>query len=229
MSKCVFKDCKTRSHYNYKNEKKALYCSKHKLPNMINIKGKTCLSKWCSTRVINKYEGYCQYCYFNLFPDKPITRNYKTKEKAVADFIKEQFPNIDIQTDKKIIDGCSRRRPDVFIDVGFQVIIVEIDENQHISYDCSCENKRIMELSQDVQHRPIVFIRFNPDDYEINGIKNKSCWNINKNTGICFIKKSKVNEWNNRLKQLKETISYWMDINNCTDKIIEVIQLYYDE
>ena len=43
--------------------------------------------------------------------------------------------------------------------------IVEIDENQHIEYDCSCENKRIMELSQDVGHRPIIFIRFNPDDY----------------------------------------------------------------
>jgi hypothetical protein len=43
---------------------------------------------------------------------------------------------------------------------------IEIDENQHVAYDCSCENKRIMELSQDVGHRPIVFIRFNPDGYK---------------------------------------------------------------
>ena len=68
--------------------------------------------------------------------------------------------------DKKIQDGCSTRRPDLFLDLGYQIIIIEIDENQHIDYDCSCENKRIMELSQDVGHRPIVFIRFNPDDYK---------------------------------------------------------------
>ena len=45
------------------------------------------------------------------------------------------------------------------------IIIVEIDENAHINYDSSCENKRLMELSQDLGFRPIVFIRFNPDDY----------------------------------------------------------------
>ena len=26
-----------------------------------------------------------------------------------------------------------------------------------------------MELSQDLGHRPIIFIRFNPDEYEIDG------------------------------------------------------------
>ena len=51
-----------------------------------------------------------------------------------------------------------------------QIIIIEVNENQHIAYDCSCENKRIMKLSQDVGHKPIVFIRFNPDDYEENEI-----------------------------------------------------------
>ena len=36
-------------------------------------------------------------------------------------------------------------------------------------------NKRLMELSQDVGFRPIVFIRFNQDGYKIT-----SCWYINK-------------------------------------------------
>ena len=55
------------------------------------------------------------------------------------------------------------RRPDLMVDLGYQVVIIEIDENQHISYDCSCENKRLMQLSQDVGHRPVVFIRVHPD------------------------------------------------------------------
>lgn len=77
----------------------------------------------------------------------------------------ENFPDFTWITDKTIQDGCSLRRPDLFLDLGYQVVIVEIDENQHDGYDCSCENKRIMQLSLDVDHRPIVFIRFNPDDY----------------------------------------------------------------
>ena len=69
--------------------------------------------------------------------------------------------------DKKLFEFfiCSKRRPDLFLDLGYQILIIEIDENQHLDYDCSCENKRIMELSQDVGHKPIVFIRFNPDEY----------------------------------------------------------------
>jgi len=53
----------------------------------------------------------------------------------------------------------------MLLDLGYHVIIVEVDENQHKKYDCSCSNKRIMELSQDVNHRPIVFIRINTDEY----------------------------------------------------------------
>jgi hypothetical protein len=67
----------------------------------------------------------------------------------------------------------------LLLDLGYQVIIIEVDENQHTEYDCSCENKRTMQLSQDLGHRPIVFIRFNPDDYEKDGTSVTSCWFVN--------------------------------------------------
>jgi hypothetical protein len=160
-----------------------------------------------------------------LFPDKPVSRNYKTKEYAVVDFIKTIFPNFHWIADKKVIGGCSKRRPDLLLDLGYQIIIVEVDENQHIDYDCSCENKRIMELSQDLGHTPIVFIRFNPDDYEKNEINITSCWGINKN-GICVVKKSKINEWKQRLNTLEEQIKYWSNPENKTNKTVEIIQLF---
>jgi hypothetical protein len=50
-----------------------------------------------------------------------------------------------------------------------------------------------MELSQDVGHRPIIFIRFNPDDYKCNNLNITSYWSQN-NKGICVIKKSKEKE-----------------------------------
>jgi len=84
-----------------------------------------------------------------------------------------------------------------------------------------------MELSQDVNHRPIVFIRFNPDDYVKNGINITSCWGTNKK-GIAVIKKSKKDEWSQRLKSLENQIDYWINPLNNTNKTIEIIQLFYD-
>jgi hypothetical protein len=85
-----------------------------------------------------------------------------------------------------------------------------------------------MELSQDVGHRPIIFIRFNPDEYEKNGHTISSCWGNNKQ-GLCCVKKNKQKEWMNRLQVLQETITYWLNPNNKTNRYIEIVQLYYDE
>jgi len=84
-----------------------------------------------------------------------------------------------------------------------------------------------MELSKDVNHRPIVFIRFNPDDYIKETQKIDSCWNINK-LGVCIIKKQKINEWNDRLNSLKDCIDFWIRPENKTEKTIEIVELYYN-
>jgi hypothetical protein len=222
---CIHPNCKTIPTYNAEGESKALYCSQHKKEEMVNVKDKTCKNEWCFTLVAEKYDGYCLYCFKNLFPDKVISRNYKTKEYAVVEYVKQSFQNYTWITDKKIYDGCSKRRPDLWLDLGYQILIVEVDENQHIDYDCTCENKRIMELSKDVGHRPIIFIRFNPDDYKKNGTNITSCWSLTKK-GICELKKSKKDEWLERLNILKENVNYW--INNNTNKTVEIIELFYD-
>ena len=225
---CNYKNCKTRPTFNFEGEKKSLYCSLHKLEGMIDVKHQTCKNDWCFTRVQDKYEGYCLFCFIHMFPDKPVSRNYKTKEFEVVNSVKNHFPNLSWISDKKIQDGCSKRRPDLFLDLGYQILIIEIDENQHIDYDCSCENKRIMELSQDLGHRPIIFIRFNPDDYKKDNKNITSCWGYNKN-GISVIKKSKKDEWNTRLNTLYSQIDYWTNPDNITNKTIETIQLFFDE
>jgi hypothetical protein len=224
---CINPGCKTQPNFNIEGEKKGLYCFTHKLEGMIDVINITCKSYLCYTRVTKKYDGYCLYCYINIFPNKHVSRNYKTKEYAVVEYIKKTYPELNWISDKTIKDGCSKRRPDLLLDLGYQIIIVEIDENQHISYDCSCENKRIMELSQDLKHRPIIFIRFNPDDYIYLENNITSCWHINKN-GISVVKKNKKTEWDNRLKSLEEQINYWLVPNNKIDKTIEIIQLFYD-
>ena len=101
--------------------------------------------------------------------------------------------------------------------MGVHIIIIEIDEN-----------KRLMEISQNLGHLSIVFIIFNPYDYiDSNGKKIKSCWIPNNKTNILYIPKTKQTEWNKRLDVLKNQIQYWID--NKTYKTIEIIQLFYDK
>ncbi len=184
-----------------------------------------CKSTWCETKGSKKYNGYCMSCCVQQFPEIEVSKNYKTKEKGVAEKVLEAFSDFTWVSDKRIEDGCSRRRPDLLLDMGSHIIIIEVDENQHNDYDCSCENKRLMEISQDVGHRPIVFIRFNPDEYiDDKGNKIKSCWKYNK-TGVMRVDPKMENEWNSRIKCLLEQIKYWVE--NPTEKTVEVVQLFY--
>ena len=225
--KCADEEgCGRQPVFNFPGSKGGVYCHKHKKPGMVDVKNKLCISDWCDTQSSKKYDWYCVYCYVYLFPDKPISRNYKTKEKTVVDFVKTEFPEQDWVWNRRIQDGCSRRQPDLILDLGFQVVIIEVDENQHRN-GYSCENKRVMELSLDVGHRPIVFIRFNPDSYKTSGKVVKSCWGMNNKTHTCRVNPGKKQEWNDRLEKLCETIEYWA--NTQTLKTVETVHLFYDD
>jgi hypothetical protein len=59
-----------------------------------------------------------------------------------------------------------------------------------------------MEISRDLGHRNIVFIRFNPDDYMIGNEKITSCW---EQTKLVFLRlKVKDEGVGRRLNALKE-------------------------
>ena len=223
--KCENVNCKKQPIYNHEGETTARFCGEHKEEGMVNIISKRCLTHLCYTFVSNMYRGYCLRCFIHLFPEEPVTRNYKTKERAVTENILEHFQDKTCIVDQRIQDGCSRRRPDICMDLGDQVILVEVDEHKHEDYECSCENRRIMELSQDVGHRPMVILRFNPDAYMHDGVRVTSCWATDGN-GILRVPKKKEQEWMHRLSALRDQIHYWT--NNRTDKTVEVIQLFYD-
>jgi hypothetical protein len=226
--KCCFDDCNKKASFNYKGEKKLLYCFTHRLKDMVNITITKCKTHLCDTKANPNYENYCLRCFIHTYPDKKIKRNFKTKEQTVVNFVKKEFPNLTIINDRINLDGCSKKRPDIQIDLGYQIIIIEIDEKQHKQYENICENKRIMEISQDNNHRPIIFIKFNPDNYIKNGVKIQSCWKILE-SGILTVDKSKNKEWIERLNCLKFHIENWCNPNNILNKTVEVIKLYFDE
>lgn len=227
--KCIIQGCSKRSCFNYYDKKTPLYCYEHSNTEMVNLHHKLCKTHLCTVRASNKFNEYCMYCFINLFPDEKISRNYKTKETYITDYIKDKFKDYTWISDKKIKDGCSKRRPDLLLDLGIKVLIIEIDENQHTGYESICENKRLMQISQDLGHRPVIFIRFNPDEY-INEYNRKisSCWSIDKK-GLSIIKKDKKIEWKNRLTSLSDEIqSFFQNETKGTDKTVTISHLFFD-
>ena len=163
-----------------------------------------CKTDLCGILSSNKYEGFCFGCFMNEYPDSIIVRNYRNKEFAVTGFILDNFNNMSWISNKLIKKTGSRKRPDLLLDLENKIIIIEIDEFQHSSSRYSYKNdmKRMEELSQDVNNKPIIFIRFNPDSYiDTDGEKFDSCWGSVELRGIIQV----VNklEWDNRLEILK--------------------------
>lgn len=157
-----------------------------------------------------------------------IFNDYKGLKGFKADYVRATFSQYDITFDTRLSGGCSRRRPDISIDYGSHLIIVEVDENQHQRYDLTCDHRRLMELFLDGGSRPLMVIRFNPDDYlDSNHINHPSCWGYTRDKGLCVVKPRKVEEWNHRLETLKHTIEH--ACANGGSKEIDVLHLFYDE
>jgi len=229
-NKCIEEGCNKVAYCNIIGEKKRLYCCHHKKEDMVDLSKTICryndISN-CMSSVGKIYDGYCVRCYVGLFPNEKKTRNYKTKELKVCEFIKENFKDYTIQFDKIVTDGCSKKRPDIYIDMGNYTIIIEVDENQHDTYGNICENKRFMEIFNDLGNRPMHLIRFNPDKYYNN--KNelvKSCWSFSKE-GLSIINRTMKDNWKSRLNTLGKTIKE--AIENEPEKEIDIKYLYYDE
>ena len=182
-----------------------------------------CKTPMCEVRAIRKYNNYCLRCCIYMCPEIKVARNYKTKECTVVDFVRGEFPHANWVHNRAITSGCSQRRPDLLLDNGHYAIIVEIDENKHTAYDCACENKRIMEISRDMNHIPIVLIRFNPDAYvDGAGVRHPSCWRAHGD-GLPTV--FHVGKWTARLATLRDTIAHWLTVT--PDKTVEIIELFY--
>jgi hypothetical protein len=87
-----------------------------------------------------------------------------TKENRVKDL----FVAAGLQfVHDRILEGtaCGRERPDFQFDCGTHFVYVEVDEHQHQTYACECEQTRMVNLVH-VRGMPVRWIRYNPDVYE---------------------------------------------------------------
>ena len=180
--------------------------------------------KYCNSAYVHiqsRYHPFCFMCYCVLHPDEKIPRRFHIKETYLREEIQKKFSDLNIIFNRKIDNGCSNRRPDIFIECFTHTIIIECDENQHSGY--SCENKRIMEIFQDLGNRPLVLIRFNPDAYIEESKKIPSPFKYTK-SGLLSLNKP---EWKWRIKELNRAI--FNNLSIIPTKEITIIHLFYSD
>ncbi len=185
-----------------------------------------CKTPHCPSRKNPKYNGYRWYCFANLFPGKPVVRNYRTKENTVATLLEEKFPNVTWKCNKTVENGCSRRRPDLLLDMGSHIVIVEVDEHSHVAHDPTCEEKHLGEIWGDVYHRKIVFVRFNTYEYkDDDGSNVPSPWGVNGH-GVLTVMPNWKAAWEVRLDDLRLTVEHYIESSNIKEEF-ELVHLYY--
>jgi hypothetical protein len=230
IKKCQEKDCKNESVFGLTN-KKATRCNIHKEENMINL----FLDKKCS--IFDCNEEYFQlvkdikYCNMHVPEDSMIVvkrlckfcdikeeskyicndckKVQNKKEWSIVRYLRKIIDTPFEYNSSKMLQGCSKKRPDIFFELYKYCIIVEIDENQHNSYTNSCECARINEIVNGIGGKSIILIRYNPDV-----IKNK-----NKKINI---------PTSERIDLLVKTIKDEL-VKDYNKFMVKVIQLYYND
>lgn len=167
MIKPLCEKCTNSAYWCLKGERYPTVCEDHaKLSTHTNIVEKEC--EGCKTpSIIPKDQNLCSMC----SGEDTIKDTKHAKEIRVGEVLKTN--NIKITSHDLIPEfACSKKRPDYVIDLGYQIIIIEIDEDQHKHNDKLCEITRMVQIYQDFGGAPVAFIRYNPDNY-INHLGEK--------------------------------------------------------
>ena len=208
-------------------------CSHNKRRSNCIICNPDCACVDCKSILVdkrNKCYPLCKACFCNKYPDHEKSTLYKIKERYLRDELRLRFPYKDINMvfDKAVDGGCSKKRPDVLIDLLLYSIIIECDEEQHKNYEC--ENKRTMQLFEDLGERPLILIRFNPDSYIENDKKVDVCFKPLINIEDIHKKKFydiNEKEWKRRVDILEEVIRGKIK-EEIPEKEVEELKLFYD-
>ena len=227
--RCQYNQCKEDALFGLIN-KRPQYCLIHKQPNMINLVLENKCSildcdneytlfnqeKYCNKHIpenlLNTVKRLCKYC--DILEDaKHICNDCKKimhkKEYAVVRHLKKVIDYKFIHDSSKMLNNCSKKRPDIYYDLLKHCVIVEIDENQHNTYEDKCECARLNEIVNGIGGKSVIVIRYNPDTVRHKG----KPLNITQSE---------------RITLLVDTINKELMANYDTF-VIKLIQLYYDD
>jgi len=154
----------------------------------------------------------CKYCDIKENSNHVCAECRKIKNKkewSIVRFLRKAIDTKFEYNSNKMLQGCTKKTPDIYFELPTHCIIVEIDEHQHRNYNDSCECSRINEIVNGIGGKPLVIIRFNPDI-----IRNKG---KQLNTLL-----------KDRLDLLVEVIKSEL-VKEYDTFMVKLIQLYYDD
>lgn len=72
--------------------------------------------------------------------------------------------------------ACGRYRPDFVFEAPTHAVMVEVDEHQHARLGYACDAVRMLDIYNSFGGLPIVFVRFNPDEFTVDGERGRVPW-----------------------------------------------------
>lgn len=182
-------------------------CETHALPGDDNLVERRC-SNCTILNILNK-DGICGDC-CHWFGKRPRL----AKQREVVQFLDVQMKDSPYTSvDKNTIDirDCGgKERPDVLWLLADRAVILEVDEDQHNSRSCDCEQTRMVNITQALGFERTIWIRYNPDAFK--GVNSRRYSTANKRLGL-----------------LKEWLNWAFRVDLTTLKPISVVYLFFDD
>jgi hypothetical protein len=174
IRKCTVETCNNSALYGVKIP---IYCEEHKKSNDIDLTVRKCNQCFYIGAVDSN--GLCwDNCVATTIYNKEYKKYQTAKQNKVGALLRKEIDFEIFCTDKVIDSACGLRRPDFVYNVGPHIVIVEVDENagDDSSYHKNYEEERIrmFEISTYFETRPLIFIRYNPDNYHVAGKLKKT-------------------------------------------------------
>lgn len=141
------------------------WCASCSPAGAVDVVNKMCMK--CGIAQVKRKFDMCASC------DTKNKRPTRVRENRVANAFREAGVAWTAWNKQLTERACGLYRPDFVFDAGTHVVIVEVDEDQHKAYDPACENKRMMDVFNSFGGTRVVFIRWNPDKFEVDGVERR--------------------------------------------------------
>jgi len=163
--KCHSKNCNNVAQYGVDSP---IYCFTHKTSNDIILVEQTCQE--CG-KIDVLFNGKCvNFCCAGEI-DKKYKKNQKLKEKRILGILRAEYKKpteYNIRVDRDC-GGNNREEKEIGYDFGTHKLFIEVDENQHKSYCVQREIGRMKNIYHAEGGIPVIFIRYNPDNFTVGG------------------------------------------------------------
>ena len=206
-SKCKKQNCKLPAIYGIKHP---IHCETHKNGNDINLTETRCDRCGLLDVCIN---GLC----INICSDSEqityeMKRRQKVKEIRILNILKCEYGEpheYNVRVSSKC-GGKNSEEKEFGYDFGTHKLYIEVDENQHKSYCELGEINRMKNIYMDDGGVPVIFLRYNPDNYQTNGKKQNT-------------------SQQKREVELVKWVKYYQNVDNIQGYDLSVQYLFYTD